>query len=662
MEKALALDREDTLKKAEKLLRQGRLDAAIAEYVRVVEDQPRDWNTANTLGDLYVRANQLNKAVAQYARIADHFFKEGFYPKAAALYKKILKIAPDHEPSQLNLADISVKLGLLADAKSYLSGVAARRRTRGDRRGANDIVVRLGTIDPADIDARIAAARVLAESGDTPVAATRFRELYADLQERGRTVEALNALREAVRLNPKDVEARAILAKAAVAAGDLRAARGYLDRETAGDDPSLLVALADIELRSGELDHAREILPKLLALHRDLRHAIVELAWTLSESKPDAAFVCIDAAVEASIAADDFDDAAAILQEFVTRQPTHIPALLKLVEVCVDGGFETAMYDAQAQLADAYLSAGQAAEARVIAEDLVAREPWEGAHIERFRRALILLRVPEPDTVIAERLSGQTPFVATDHFADAAEAETPPPAPAPHPAAPVVVQQEKAAEVHTAEPQRPAAPPKKAVETPVAVESERQPPGQKPKPRGAMEIDLTSVLGDLQGAAAAPAPTPPAAPAPPKPESLDDVFKGLRKEVGRGEGQDQAAQHMKLAHTYLEMGMLEEATNALKTAARSPRQRFGAASLLGRLYKEHGDVPHAIEWFERAAEAPAPTVDEAHALLYDLGVTLEEAGETARALAVFLELLADTGAYRDVSDRADRLTRVQTGG
>ena len=50
------------------------------------------------------------------------------------------------------------------------------------------------------------------------------------------------------------------------------------------------------------------------------------------------------------------------------------------------------MYEAQAQLTDAYLATGQAAEARVIAEDLVAREPWERAHIERFRRALVMLQ------------------------------------------------------------------------------------------------------------------------------------------------------------------------------------------------------------------------------------------------------------------------------
>ena len=93
----MASDRDDTLKKAEKLLRQGRLDQAIAEYVRVVEANPRDWASANTLGDLYVRAGQAQQAAAQYSRIAKHFVDDGFYPKAAALYKKILKIQPNDE-------------------------------------------------------------------------------------------------------------------------------------------------------------------------------------------------------------------------------------------------------------------------------------------------------------------------------------------------------------------------------------------------------------------------------------------------------------------------------------------------------------------------------------------------------------------------------------
>jgi len=640
----LAFDREDTLKKAEKLLRQGRLDGAIAEYLRVVEDQPRDWNTANTLGDLYVRAGQSEKAVAQYARVAEHLVSDGFYPKAAALYKKILKIAPDDEPAQLQLADLSARQGLLADAKSYLTTVGNRRRARGDARGAAEIVVRLGTLDPADFDARLAAARVVEESGDTDGAASRYRQLYDDLLEKGREPEALNALGHAVRLNPADRDGRAILARGALAAGDIDTARRYLDRDTAGDDPTLLVALVDIELRSDHLDAARELLPKLLAINRDLRHDIVELGWALGESNPSAAFVCVDAAVDSSLAVPDFDDAAGILQEFATRLPGQIPALLKLVEVCVDGGLEATMYEAQAQLADAYLSAGQAAEARVIAEDLVAREPWEQAHIERFRRALVMLRVPEPDSVIAERLSGHSPFMATDPFSDAMPPdtqlfETAPPEP------------------EIAEPEPEAAPPQ-SFEAPPLHEEMHEPVEALPtRPRGAMEIDLTSALGELEGASATPVPAPPA----PR-GNLDEVFRDFRNEVSRQGGADRSAQHLTLGRTYLEMGMFDEAVKSLKTAARSPRQRFEAGVLLGRLYQERGDMTHAIEWLERAAEVPAPDAEEGRALLYDLGCMLETVGECARALAVFLELQADAGEYRDVAARADRLARVQTGG
>ena len=94
---------------------------------------------------------------------------------------------------------------------------------------------------------------------------------------------------------------------------------------------------------------------------------------------------------------------------------------MRLVEICVDGGLEATMYSAQAQLADAYIEAGSAAEARVIAEDLVAREPWERANIERFRRALVLLGEPDPDALIAERLSGQSPFTSTDLSVDFAD-------------------------------------------------------------------------------------------------------------------------------------------------------------------------------------------------------------------------------------------------
>jgi tetratricopeptide (TPR) repeat protein len=629
----LAFDRETTLKKAEKLLRQGRLEGAIAEYIKVVEDQPSDWNSANALGDLYARAGQTDKAVSQFSRIAEHFSREGFYQKAAALLKKILKINRDDEVTEIRLAEVSALQGLMADAKAQFTTVAARRRARGDRRGEAEIVVRLGEIDPADLDARRKAARALEDLGRIDEAAVRHKALHDDLTEKGRSPEALEALREFSRLRPSDPEARGAIARAALEAGDVEGARTFLGGDASGDDPALLLALAEANIRSGNVAAAIELLPRLVATGGDARDKLVELGWAVLPQDPVAAFGCIDAAVDAAVGVSEFEKATALLERFLDRVPRYIPALLKLVEVCVDGGLESRMYAAQESLTDAYLDAGQAAEARVIAEDLVAREPWEQAHIERFRRALVMLRVPHPDDEIAERLSGQTPFLATDPFVDLSEASS--------------TGAEAAAE----------GPPGAAGEPTGASISEKtaEPAiGRQSAPAASPgdEIDLTSALGNLE-AAGTPARQP-------QEGGLDSVFKRLR-ETAQGDA-DYSAQYMTLARTYLEMGMMDEAVNALKTAAQSPRLRFEAASTLGRLLLAQGDGPQALYWLERANEAPAPDADAGWALLYDFGVALDEAGDTPRALALFLELQADAGDYRDVPSRIARLTRVQTGG
>ena len=125
---------------------------------------------------------------------------------------------------------------------------------------------------------------------------------------------------------------------------------------------------------------------------------------------------------------------------------------------------------------------------------------------------------------------------------------------------------------------------------------------------------------------------------------------------------DECPAKRRQAVTYVELSMPDEAIRALEIAVRSPRQRFDAAAMLGRLYLERNDTAHAVEWLEKAAEAPAPTVDAGRALLYDLAQTLASTGEHARALAVFVELEAESGGYRDVAGRIERLSKAQARG
>jgi tetratricopeptide (TPR) repeat protein len=662
-------DRETALKNAEKAIKLGKVDAAIAEYVKIVEAQPRDWNTANALGDLYVRANQTVKAVQQYTRIADHLANEGFYPKAAALFKKILKIKPDDEYAILQSGDLAAKTGKLVEAKQFFDQVMQRRQKKGDKKGVTEIAIRLGTLDPDDLEARMKAAKLAIDTGDTTTALKEYKDIAARLEKLEKFDQALVPLKAAFDLDksdeklrtrlfnaflgsdpaaaralaqgpadlkqvadaleksgnheaalevlgeisvadPANLEIKANLAKAHLARGEFDKAKAFLSPEIAGANPTLWMMLAEMELLAGRVSEGKAALREAIKLDKAQAQAAVVLGCKLAQSNQDAGYQAVDAVVEGAMADSDFAAAAAALQEFTKQVQSHIVGLMRLVEICVDGGIEATMYEAQAQLAEAYLAGGRALEARIISEDLVAREPWNKANLDRFRRALVALGEADPDAIIADRLSGESPFLAVEKM-DLNEG----------------VSFDTAADT--------------------------APAGKDKIPEGGVEIDLDALSEPASK-------RPPLVPPPPR--SLDQAFKGIRDEASRQSNEEAAAEAYRLAQTYQEMDMPDDAIKALEQAARSPRQRFDAASKLGRLYLSRNDHPHAIEWLERAAEAPAPTADAGRALLYDLAMALETVGEQSRALAVFVELESESGGYRDVAGQIERLSKVQARG
>ena len=147
----------------------------------------------------------------------------------------------------------------------------------------------------------------------------------------------------------------------------------------------------------------------------------------------------------------------------------------------------------------------------------------------------------------------------------------------------------------------------------------------------------------------------------PEPPDLDAVFRDFRDEVTRHTELTETEQQYKLGLTYRDMGMIDDAVRELERAARSPRLRFEASALVARLQLDRGNLAAAIEWFERGAEAPSSTPEAGRDLLFELAQTLESAGETARALAVYMELQSDAGDYRDVAARIERLRRTEAG-
>ncbi len=134
-----------------------------------------------------------------------------------------------------------------------------------------------------------------------------------------------------------------------------------------------------------------------------------------------------------------------------------------------------------------------------------------------------------------------------------------------------------------------------------------------------------------------------------------------RRSRRKRSGLDDAEKEYKRGLALRAAGDIDGCIQALEKASRAPKLRFGTSWLIARLYRDRDMMPQALEWLERASQAPAPTTDEAHQLLYELAEALEKVGEIARALAVCMELQSDAGAYRDVDERIERLTKVQAG-
>jgi tetratricopeptide (TPR) repeat protein len=100
-------DRSSALAKAQQFAQRGKLQPAIDAFQEVIERDPRDWASANLLGDVLVRAGQVDRAVEEYLRIAEFLTGEGFVARATGIYRKVLRLQPNNALARSHVADLT---------------------------------------------------------------------------------------------------------------------------------------------------------------------------------------------------------------------------------------------------------------------------------------------------------------------------------------------------------------------------------------------------------------------------------------------------------------------------------------------------------------------------------------------------------------------------
>ena len=226
----MGFDKAKAVRAAEKQLAQGKISAAIQEYLRIVKNDPEDYTALNALGDLYVRVEQKQEAVGCFTRVAGHYREQGFTLKAIAVYKKVSRIQPGDIDVANTLATLYEKQGHLVEARTQYLTVADAYTRAGQTRDALNVLSRIANLDPNNIAIRLRLAESLQHEGASDKAADTFVEAGDMLSAREEGQKALDAYKRAHALDPSSHAVLQDLVAASLMVGDVEAAAAVLER------------------------------------------------------------------------------------------------------------------------------------------------------------------------------------------------------------------------------------------------------------------------------------------------------------------------------------------------------------------------------------------------------------------------------------------------
>ncbi len=202
----MALHRENVIRAAEKYVAKGKLEAAIKEYRKVLAQNPNDANTLNRVGDLYARIERFDEAVKLFSQIAEQYTRDGFFVKAIAIYKKIIKLDPTSLTVYERLAELYHKQGLLNEARTQYQVLADYYEKHDNAASAITIYQRMAEFEPDNPSFHLKLAELFESQRLIDKAIKEYR-LLADLLIVGGSVEeAVQVYLKALEVSSTDLD------------------------------------------------------------------------------------------------------------------------------------------------------------------------------------------------------------------------------------------------------------------------------------------------------------------------------------------------------------------------------------------------------------------------------------------------------------------------
>lgn len=268
----MAVNRTKVLEAAQKFLSKGQYDKAIAEYQKLVTEDPRDVRTLLKIGDLHTRRNKPKDAIEVYQKVAELYAKQGFFLKAVAVYKQILKLDPNHIESSQKLAKMYEELALTSDALSTYEQVADAYLNQGQFPKALEILQRMVDLDGQNIAVRIKYAEALSKADRPREAAKAFADGAHLLKEQGRMDDYIRVVERQLYHDPENVNIARELSSLYLERSDPKRALAKLQICFKADprDIQTLEMLAEAFRQLGQIPKTVSVLKEIARLHQEV--------------------------------------------------------------------------------------------------------------------------------------------------------------------------------------------------------------------------------------------------------------------------------------------------------------------------------------------------------------------------------------------------------
>lgn len=261
---------------AQKHLQKGAYDKAIKELQKLLEEDPRDVRTLLKIGDIYAKKGDGPEATKTYRRVAEAYSEQGFFLKAVAVYKQILKHEPHNLEVTLKLAELYEHLGVMQEAMVQYQIVAGILDSKGSTREWLGVLQRMVDLEPENVASHVRYAEGLSREHRTEEAIAQFVVACDLLERQGRTDDWAKVAERLVFLAPARYDVLKRLAKQYLAAGDLRRAIARLEPCFRGlpRDVETLTLLGRAFREAEHTNKAIYILKELARVHQDEGRAI----------------------------------------------------------------------------------------------------------------------------------------------------------------------------------------------------------------------------------------------------------------------------------------------------------------------------------------------------------------------------------------------------